>query len=250
MLGADQEPSKAADFARENRQAIKSKFAAFQTDVCSKLLKNGVDVEEFRMFVRNQFPPGDCIPPPPAPMREIFNAITHHGLWDYFHYSPLVRIAEKFGAGDPEIAGWVQTYIKNFRAYTLVTTLEDYIEADLEGSDPPPAKRAKYDPRYYHQVEWKTSFHDHTLQHLTEVWKFFSSIHLMPDHPPTALLDRVFKGCFSITWLIPSGLVSPLMEKAKCDTDFFQQHRIQRVMVGEECVYEEVITEEHAGKFI
>lgn len=87
---ATPEQSKAAIFAHENRQAIKVRFADFQTKVCDKLLKNGVSIERFRLFVKNQFPPGDCIPPPPASLTEIFEAITHHHLWNYFHYSPLV----------------------------------------------------------------------------------------------------------------------------------------------------------------
>ena len=37
--------SKAAIFARENRQAIAAKFADFQTKVCDKLSKNGVSIE-------------------------------------------------------------------------------------------------------------------------------------------------------------------------------------------------------------
>lgn len=247
MLPTDQEPSKAADFARENREAIKAKFADFQTNVCSKLFKKGVNTEEFRLFVINQFPPGDCIPPSPASLTEIFEAITHHGLWDCLHYSPLVQIAKRFGDRDHEMEGWVQTYKKDVKAYSIITTVEDYIETDLDVTNSPPAK---YDPHYYCPVEWKTSFINHTLQHLTEVWEMFSSRYLMPDSPPTALLDRVCKGCFAITWLIPSGLVSPLIEKTKSDTDFFQQHRIQKVMVGEECVYEEVINEEHGGEFL
>ena len=218
--------------------------------MCSKLFKNGVDTEEFRLFVTNQFPPGDCIPPPPATMTEIFKAITYHGLWDFFHYSPLVGIAKKFGAGDPEIEDWVQTYMKDLKAYNLVTTVEEYIETDLEVADSLPAKKAKYDPHYYCPVEWKTNFVDHSLQYLTDVWELFSSHYLVPDCAPTALLDRVRKGCFSVTWLISSNLISPLIERAKHDTAFFKQHRIQRVTVGEECVYKEVITEEHAGEFV
>ena len=241
--------SKSAVFALENRQAIKDKFADFQTNVCSKLLKNGVDIEEFRLFVINQFPPGNCIPPTPASLKEIFKAITHHGLWDCLHYSPLARIAKRFGASDPEIDGWVQTYKKDLKAYSITTTVEDFIEADLDIDDLPPAKRAKCDPRYCCSVEWKTSFIDHSLHYLAEVWEMFSNRYLMPDSPPTALLDRVRKGCFVITWLIPSSLVSPLIERAKRDTAFFKQHHIQRVTVGEECVYKEVITEEHAGEF-
>ena len=242
--------SKSAAFALENKQAIMDKFADFQTNVCGKLFKKGVNIEEFRLFVTNQFPPGNCIPPPPASLTEIFESITRHGLWDCLHYSPLVRIAKRFGAGDPEIDGWVQTYKKDLKAYSITTTVEDFIEADLDVTDLdlPPAKTAKCDRRYCCPVEWKTNFLDHSLKYLVEVWEMFSNRYLMPDSPPTALLDRVREGCFAITWLIPSGLVSLLIERAKRDTAFFKQHHIQRVTVGEECVYEEVVTEEHAGE--
>ena len=236
-----------AEFAHENRQNITAKFGAFQTKVCDKLFKNGVDTEQFRLFVINQFPPGDCIPPPPASLTEIFKAITHHGLWDCLHYSPLVHIVQTFGANDPEMEGWVQTYKKDLKAYSFVTKVEEYVEADCDIgdiADLPPAKRAKYDPRYYRPMEWKTNFVDHTLQYLTEVWELFSSRYLVPDSPPTALLDRVRKGCFVVTWLIPTGLIPLLIKRVKIDTKFFQQYHILKVTVGGECVYEEEVTEE------
>ena len=186
-------------FESENRAAITAKFAAFQTNVCDKLVKNGVNIEQLRLFVTNQFPPGDCIPPPPASLTEIFKAITYHGLWNCLHYSPLVRIVQTFGANDTEMEGWVQNYQKDLKAYCLVTKLEDYIEIDLVTAQ---CDCAKYDPRYCQAVEWKTKFIDHSLHYLNEVWLLFSGRYLMPDSPPTALLERVRKGCFSVTWLI------------------------------------------------
>ena len=234
--------SKAVVFAHENRQAITAKFADFQTKVCNKLFQKGVNIEEFRLFVTNQFPPGDCIPPPPAGLMEVFKAITHHGLWDYFHYSPLVQIAKKFGANDPEIDSWVQTYMKDLKSYNLVTTVEEYIETDLEIADPQ-AKKAKYDPHYYTPMEWKTKFVDHSLQYLTEVWELFSSHYLVPDSPPTALLDRVQRGCFSITWLVPLGLIPQFIERVQLDTEFFQQYCILKVTVGNKCIYKQIAEE-------
>ena len=235
-----QEPSRSDVFARENRQAITAKFATFQTKVCDKLCRNGVDNEQFRLFVTNQFPPGDCIPPSPASLTEIFKAITYHGLWNFLHCSPLVHIVQRFGTSDPEMKGWVETYKKDLKAYLIVTTLQDYVDtADLDIADPPPARRARYDPRYYRSVEWKMSFVDHSLQYLTEVWKLFSCRYLMPDSPPTALLDRVRRGCFVVTWLIPSNLIPSLIKRAQIDTEFFQKHHILRVTV-QECVYVEV----------
>ena len=162
--------------------------------MCNKLLMNGVDTEQFRQFVTNQFPPGDCIPQHPTSLTETFGAITHHRLWDYFHYSPLVHIVQTFGANDPEMQFWVQTYKNDLKAYSIVATLDDYFESDHDHpvADIPPAKRAKYEPHYYHPVEWGSTMINHTLQYLDEVWKLFSSHYLdLPDSLPTALVDRV-----------------------------------------------------------
>ena len=179
----------AAVFARENRSAIVHKFADFQRKVCIKLVKNGVDTELFRLFVIDQFPPGDCIPPPPASLTEMFKAITCHGLWDFFHYSPLLHIVQRFGANDPEMKGWVQTYRKDLKAYSIVAKHADFIEAALEVADSP--IRVKYDPHPVKLVESEQI--DHTLQYLTKLWKMFSSHYLLPDSPPTALVDHIRK---------------------------------------------------------
>ena len=248
-------------FAHDNQAAITAKFADFQTKVCDELVKNGVDIELFRLFVENLFPPGDFIPPPPAGLIEIFRAITRHGLWDYLHYSPLMQIAETFGAGDSKIVSWTETYKKDLKAYCMVATVKDYIEADLDIAGPPPTKRAKYnldvanpqlkyDPRYNTPVEWKTEFNDHSLQYLTTVWNVFSCRYLIPNSPPTALLDRVRRGCLSVTWLIPSSLIPTLVKTARSDADFFRKHHILRVTVGDDCVYEEVAKKSTSVSFI
>ena len=235
--------SKSVVFACENREAIREKFADFQTKACVKLEEIGVNIGEFRLFVTSQFSPGHFIPSLPTSLKEVFEEITHHEMWDYFHYSPLVRIIRKFGDGDPEMEVLIQKYRKDLKSYKLVTKIEDCIEAELDAdTDPPPAKRTKYDPLYLCPVEWKTDFVDHSLEYLTDVWEMFSSHYLVPDSPPTALLDRVRTGCVSVTWLVPSGLIPQLKKTVKVDTAFFQKHRILKVTVGDLCVYKEEIS--------
>ena len=237
--------SKSVVFACENQETIREKFADFQTNVCGRLEEVGVDIDQFQLFVTNQFPPGYFIPTPPTSVKNIFEAITRNELWDYFHYSPLVRIARKFASDDPKMEAWVEKYKKDLKSYQLVATIEDYIEPELNTcADPPPAKKAKYDRRYLCPVEWKTDFIDHSLKYLAEVWELFSIHYLVPESPPTTLLDRIHRGCVSITWLVPSGLIPQLINRAKIDTTFFQEHRIIKVTVGDQCVYEtETLTE-------
>ena len=222
--------------------------------MCERLVKNGANIELVRLFVKNQFPPF------PAGLIEIFGAITHHGLWDYLHYFPLVKIVQRFGAQDLELETYVETYKKDIKSFCLVTKVENVIDADLYFADIPPAKKAKYTTdvdeahfppeeraknnlHYCCPVEWKTEFIDHSLQYLAEIWEVFSCRYLQPNSPPTALLNHVHEGCFSVTWLVPSYLIPALSKRAKTDTDFFQQHHIVRVTVGEECIYEDTSEE-------
>ena len=236
-----EEVSRTGVFAIENRQAINEKFAVFLSNVRDKMIKNGIDVEEFRLFVAILFPPGDCIPQSPTDLTKVFEAITHHGLWDSLHYSPLVRIVQKFGASDPDMEAWIQNYKKDVKAYTIVTSIEDRIDACAHQSQ---VDSIKYDPRYNCPMEWKVEFVDRSLQHLTDLWEIFSDRYLLPDSPPTALLDRVQNGCKSVTWLVPSNLIPQLIKMVRITTMFFQKHRILQVTVKGEVVYEEEVTRE------
>ena len=230
--------SKNVHFADENRKAINNKFANLLTNVQQKMSKMSIDIKEFLLFVIALFPPGECIPPSPTNLSNVFEAITRNGLWNYFHYSPLVRIVERFCANDPEMKAWIKNYKKDLKAYTIVASIEDFIESDLD-TGPSREDSAKYDPRYNCPVEWKTDFVDHSLQHLANVWGIFSVNYLLPDSPPTALLDRVRKGCVCVTWLVPSYLIQQLVARAKMDTEFFRKFHILKMTVRGKTVYEE-----------
>ena len=116
------------------------------------MLKNGnVDIKHFRLFAIALFPPGDCIPHSPTSLTDIFEAITHNGLWDFFHYSPLAKIVNKFGANDPDMNKSVQDYMKDLKSYNSMTKITDCIEFVL--ANPTEPLPAKYNPRYYCPVE-------------------------------------------------------------------------------------------------
>ena len=196
------------------------------------MTQNGVDVEDFRFFAITSFPPGDVIPLPPTSLAEIFTAITDHHLWDYFHYSPLECIVNKFGAGDPEMVRWVQSYKDDFSSYISTIQIQDYI-------DPNPTTSCSL--RYCCPVQWKITFANNTLQHLYEVWKLFSAQYLDPDPPPTSLLERVHEveSSISVTWLVPSYLIPQIIKKVKANAKFLQRHGIWNVTVADQCIYDE-----------
>ena len=198
------------------------------------MIQNGVDVEEFRFFAITSFPPGDVIPLPPTTLTKIFKAITHHHLWDYFHYSPLERIVSKFGAGDPEMETWVQNYREDFSSYISTVQILDYIE-------PNPTTRCSL--HYCCPVEWKITFANNTLQYLYDMWELFSAQYLEPDPPLTSLLECVHdvesSTSATVTWLVPSYLIPQLIKKVKVNTTFLQKRGIWNVIVADQCIYDE-----------
>ena len=100
----------------------------------------------------------------------------------------------------------VQDYMKDLKSCTSMTKITD-CTAELLVANPTELLPGKYNPDYNRPVEWKTNFIDHTLQYLVEVWETFSSHYLLTNSPPTALLDRVRRGCVSITWLVPTHMI-------------------------------------------
>ena len=214
---------------------INDKFTTFWKIVFSKMIQTGVDIEEFRFFVVNSLPLGYVIPPHPAPLAEIFTAITCHRLWDYFHYSPLVLVVREYFDGDPEMEALVQEYKRELRSRNLKTKIVDYIEPKL--GDP----TAKCDIRYYCSLEWEItpSFADNTLQYLSYVWGMFSACYLNPDPPSTSSLESVCEDGSSIAWRVPSYLIPKLINKVKDNTSFFHKHGISKVKVADYCVYEQ-----------
>ena len=197
------------------------------------MMNSGIDAEDVCFFVVTSFPPGDVIHLPPTALNKIFTTITHHRLWDYFHYSPLERIVNKFGANDPEMEKWVQDYKNELKTYTSRMKITDYTEPTFDGSI------AKFDLRYCCPVEWKITFADDTLQSLADEWESFSAHYLEPNPPSTCLLKSVCDDSTSVTWLIPSHLIPQLIKKVKLNTRFLQKHGIWNVTVADQCIYDE-----------
>jgi len=240
-----QEVSRAV--ARESRQKINSRFGALLKHSCKKLREKNIDMKDVCRFLEGLFPPGDCIPDSSS-IDDIFKAISHNKLWDYWNYSPLQKIVQEFVGDDQELKAQIETYKKDLASYKASTKLVDYIEAvnsshrgvDLlleeeeQGQQP-----AKYDSRYYRKLTAKleTKFTSHTLEYLDDLWKEFSDLYNLP--PLVTLLDCVLKNSITIVWLIPSCLAPQIHKAAPCSVDFYLKHRITKVEFDGVCIYQE-----------
>jgi len=220
-----------AAITRQNFLMIRGKFATLVKNACSKL-RATINVDDFRVFVTNLFQPGDCIPESKS-VHEIFCAITKNGLWDCVNYFPLKLIIKEFACDDAEMSEWVMQYEEARSGYMLITKISEHISvvavsdsSDTDSDEQLEEKPAKYDPRYYRKlsVKVKAEVTEVSMQYVSELWESFASHYCLPSC--TALLDSVRAKCILVTWLVPTKHTLELIQKARVDPDFFQEHNI------------------------
>ena len=235
-----------ADITHQNEQNIKVKYSTLLINVRGRLQQKGIDVRDFRQFVIPLFPPGDCIPHS-ADLAEIFEAITRNGLWDFWNYRSLEGIVQHFGAGDVEMSGWIKEYKADLAGFKACTKIANYLsvvdsDSSFDESDseqPTSRKPAKYDHRYFRtlSLKLKANVTDRSLLYIDDLWSSVSECFLLP--PLSALLHHVHKGCITVVWLFPTGLVPQLLKQICQAGNFFQQHHIASVTLDDQCVYDE-----------
>jgi len=217
--------------AWQNYQTIRGKFAGLLKNASSKL-QSFVNIGEFQVFVVSLFQPGDCIPDSES-VYEIFCAITKNGLWDCVNYFPLKQIIEEFAGEDVQMSECVKQYEEARSGYLLCTKISDHIDvvaasdsSDIDSGEQLEEKPAKYDARYYHKLSLKVRAEvtELSMQYITGLWKSLASHYRLPSR--MALLDRVIADCILITWLIPTKHTLELIEKARADPEFFQEHNV------------------------
>ena len=235
-----------AEITHQNEQNIKVKYSTLLINVRGRLQQKGIDAGDFRQFVIPLFPPGDCIPHS-ADLAEMFEAITRNGLWNFWNYRSLEGIVQHFGAGDVEMSGWIKEYKADLAGFKACTKIANYLSVvdsnssfdESDSEQPTSRKPAKYDYRYFQtlSLKLKANVTDRSLLYIDNLWSSVSECFLLP--PLSALFHHIHKGCITVVWLLPTGLVPQLLKQIRQAGDFFQQHHIASVTLNDQCVYDE-----------
>ena len=226
--------------AQRNKQAIDVKFATLLMKTCRKLGGRQINMEDLHVFLT---PLGKCIPKSSS-IHEIFEAITHHKLWDYWNYYPLEGIVQGFAADDQEIRSWIEAYRQDLESYKVMTKLIDHIAtaafvSTVSESHSDEERPARYDKQYYQELSCKleTNFTDHSLKYIDELWDKFANLYELP--PRAVLLDSIREGCVSIVWLVPSRLAPQILKAPPPNDEFYHKHEIIKVEFNGTCLYQE-----------
>ena len=232
------------ELARQSLANIKQSFAKLLKDVAVKLRSKELDLEVFRFFIVNLFPPGKCIPHS-TNIITIFEAITENGLWSYWHYTPVENIVKEYATDDIEIKGWFDNYKKELSGYKATTKIADAIEVysnrieEFEEGDRSHSVALSCDPMYLRRltVKLKTRVTDKTLEYVDDLWLSMAEYFLLPSL--TALLDHVQKGCVEVSWLVPPHYVFQIVGNLQENAAFLESKDICKVLLDGECVYDE-----------
>ena len=235
-------------FAQRSRRTIEGKFAILLMITCRKLRGRPINFVDLHTFLVSYFP-RECIPKS-SDINEIFDAISHHKLWDYWNYYPLEEIVKAVdAANDSDISSLIKTYKRDLESYKVTTKLIDLIAAadsdsnSIVNTSPSEeeqvAQPARHNQRYYESLshKLKTKFTHHTLKYIDNLWNECADLYNLPPH--VALLDHIRKGCVSIVWLVPSHLAPQILSAAPHSGDFYHKHEITRVELGGKCIYQE-----------
>ena len=241
MVGTARKPSVEVSLRSQNK--IQESFATLVTKVAVKLRSKELDLEVFRFFIVNLFPPGRCIPHS-TNIITIFEAITENELWNFWHYSPVEKIIKEFAPSDENMSGLISTYKEELCGYRAATSIAEAIEVysscirDHEKGDRSRPLPARQDPAYLERltVKLKTPVAEKTLEYVHDLWISIAEYFLLPSL--SVLLDNIHEGCLEVSWLIPPHYLFQIVGNLQDNASFLRSKDIMRVLHAGVCVYD------------
>ena len=244
----------------ENLQMIMDKFASLLALTHRVLQRKNIDGPNLRLFLAARYRPeedsNDAREINPSrfiaevlgtaqSLGEIFESLMIQGLLSYKNFYVLRSIINHYASDDIEMKK-LSEYEEALDGYVLVTTVKDYLDAELQLQQD---KQSKPEPKLFDElsVKVKAKVTEKTLEYVRELW---DSLAHQVKLPVTALpFHRVAKGCVEITWLLPFHLTHFATRRLQESTEFFREENIIRVTIAGRCVYEELPpVEERARK--
>ena len=249
IISSEPEVEMSAGIIQEIQIKIKGSFATLVRKVTRKLKGKDIDMEDFRLYILNLFPPGDIIVDT-VNVADIFEAVSRHQLWDYSYCTPIEEIAKEFGGDDLELRGWIDDYKSELAGFKATTKIVDYIklcsdEKEIADSDQSLREDiARYDRRYCRKltVKLKSRVTEKSLDYIDQFWRSIADHFLLPSL--SALLDSIQEGCVEVTWLVPTLSALQIQANIQDSTQFLEKLEVIRVIMEGEILYDEEGLEE------
>ena len=233
----EREKSPADELTKKNITKIRGKFSWLIVEISRKLQQAQVSIEDFRLFVATFFSP--TLQDAAAVVAELEKAtnfstllqvLTKHGMWSYENYHFLESVIEMYV---PDLRKDMEGYLEHLEGFRLATKLEHYIAA-LDTLPNPESPDSEIFSRIKTKLQVKPS--ERTLKYIDDLWKSLSIHFNLP--PYQLLLEKIKKGCVTITWCFPRCETMRITEMVKSSIQFFSEHDIVEVSINREILYE------------
>lgn len=218
---------------KENESKLRGKFGKLLIYTCKKL-EAKVSSRDFRTFAKGALWPARSIPNS-SRVRDIFDAITDNGYWNYLHCSTLIQLLEDCRIQDKRTKRKLFDYQQSLDFYALTTKIVDWIEqrSKIPLEELSPHNHSKITVEIH-----SDEITDESLQYVRNLWKSVAKVVLYMPNLDAVLHDMKIK-CISITWLIPASdeIEKWIRKRAPLCQDLFKEHNIVLFMLNDECIY-------------
>ena len=238
-------PSTVDDYTKQNIMVIQGKFGKLLQTVRKylqkKMKKN--KIKDLRLFILQLFP--DISPdliPNSSNLNEIFEAMRHNRLWSFMNYFSLEQIVKQFCGNNPEMTREIENFKKDRAGFQLATKIKKYIPVAKAREHEQLNPLNPVNPDHFTQLSLKLDecVADYSLKYLEELWQSLSFHMQLP--PITLLFEIIDSGCIQIVFLIPTKFVPQVSHQAEYCAYFYIQHHIRSVTVGDNCIYDSLVT--------
>ena len=178
---------------------------------------------------------------------DFFMDMSKRQIWNYVHYSPLVRVAEQFLNDNDHIHICIKKYKADLSGFYFATKLIDYMKT----SNPciPSNQQSLVDLQQFTAKEYiqlksvlglgMRKITTLSLEYVNALWRSLAEEFDLPS--PTAIIKEIVCGSLEITWLILPHLADIILLKSKKPkaVKFFRAEVIILLQVDDVTVYDE-----------
>lgn len=165
-------------------------------------------------------------------------------LWTYDHYSlvkDLVTLVDVDKDSKDEMKSLVQDYISDLNGYRVTKKLASILPYHLSQEYPELVHSGEYEQDFCKdlgkKLECRIRITNESLQYVANLWSDIQKEFTIPSL--TALLYQITRGSVIITWLIQPNWACCILREILTSVPFFQDHLIMKVVLDEECIYDE-----------
>ena len=227
--------------AQKNEQRLKSKFSSLVIRLSQRFKELKLDFVHLQTYLStfgceherfvDDVQHRDTVP-------QLFNAISHHKIWDYLNFDLASYLIQEFAKDDQICVELLADYQRDFTGYLLTTEIVHHIAAK-RGAGPtatPPESIPSEELCLKLTVKLAIDVTTHSLKYVEEVWKTLLRRSQLPKH--TLLLRDIAESSLMITWLFPKSKAAELADAILRNAHELRLKRVFVITINKSVIFQ------------